>query len=266
MDLDREIGLRCDVVLVDPDRLFREALADLLGQSGFEVLRTAASTRELEDGPLWRSESRERLFIINMTEGIAELRERLPRLVPAAEVKLVGISRAPTRERLHLALELGFNACLTKDTSLASFLKCVRLVLSGGSAFPFRLAQTLWTEPDPKAVPSGDNLTTREHAVLGHLARGASNKMIARYLGISDATVKVRLKSLFRKLGIRNRTMAAAWAVRMGILADGGAPESLAQMPLGLAETTGRLNRGVPRMYQEQSRSLALENAHDQKR
>lgn len=55
-------------------------------------------------------------------------------------------------------------------------------------------------------------LTAREQEVLGELAKGASNKSIARALGISTGTVRVHVKSVLRKLALDNRTQAAVWA------------------------------------------------------
>jgi two-component system, NarL family, nitrate/nitrite response regulator NarL len=59
-------------------------------------------------------------------------------------------------------------------------------------------------------------LTSREMEVLRRLARGNCNKLIARDLGIAEATVKVHVKSLLRKLRLLNRTQAAVWAVNNG--------------------------------------------------
>lgn len=65
-------------------------------------------------------------------------------------------------------------------------------------------------------------LTTREVALLQLLSRGMSNKEIARFLGISDGTVKTHARSIFSKLGTSNRTQAVAVATRRGILASSG--------------------------------------------
>jgi DNA-binding NarL/FixJ family response regulator len=82
--------------------------------------------------------------------------------------------------------------------------------------------------PDPELLPeyrqpefgSGvaqaddfGRLSVREHLVLMHLTRGDSNKCIARVLNIAEATVKVHVKSLLRKIRVCNRTQAAMWAM-----------------------------------------------------
>ncbi len=75
----------------------------------------------------------------------------------------------------------------------------------------------------PKVLAS---LSPREKDVLSALIHGASNKLIARELEISDATVKVHVKSILRKIGAHNRTEAALWAVGLGFVGEdpGSAP------------------------------------------
>jgi two-component system nitrate/nitrite response regulator NarL len=63
-------------------------------------------------------------------------------------------------------------------------------------------------------------LTPRENEILGCLTEGASNKLIARQLGITEATVKIHVKALVRKIGVQNRTQAALWAVQSGFTTD----------------------------------------------
>jgi two-component system nitrate/nitrite response regulator NarL len=58
-----------------------------------------------------------------------------------------------------------------------------------------------------------DRLSPREREILSHLVEGHSNKGIARILGITEATVKVHLKSVQRKIRVENRTQAAIWAL-----------------------------------------------------
>nr|WP_281435966.1 response regulator transcription factor [Oricola nitratireducens] len=64
-----------------------------------------------------------------------------------------------------------------------------------------------------------DLLSRRELEVVRRLAGGMSNKLIARELEISEATVKVHLKSILKKLGVTNRTQAAIWALNKGVTA-----------------------------------------------
>ena len=61
------------------------------------------------------------------------------------------------------------------------------------------------------------SLTEREREVLDHVARGQSNKVIARNLSITEGTVKVHVKHLLKKLGFRSRVEAAVWASEQGL-------------------------------------------------
>lgn len=64
----------------------------------------------------------------------------------------------------------------------------------------------------PQANAADHMLSKREAAVLEYLCQGLSNKSIARELGIRETTVKVHLRSTYRKIGVKNRTQAAVWA------------------------------------------------------
>jgi len=76
---------------------------------------------------------------------------------------------------------------------------------------------------------SGEKSTSgRETEILGHLVNGCSNKVIARHLGITEATVKVHLKGILRKIRASNRTQAAIWALNNGIKAPHFGPPNIA--------------------------------------
>ena len=71
-----------------------------------------------------------------------------------------------------------------------------------------------WPRRNCTPAASHSDLTEREREILGLLADGRSNKEIARELGISDATVKVHIKHLLRKLNMKSRLEAAVWALQ----------------------------------------------------
>ena len=68
------------------------------------------------------------------------------------------------------------------------------------------------------AVGTATHLSDREQQVLLCVARGESNKTIARSCSITEATVKAHVKAILRKIALRNRTQAALWAVEKGLL------------------------------------------------
>jgi two-component system nitrate/nitrite response regulator NarL len=106
---------------------------------------------------------------------------------------------------------------LTYELSAAAFVRSLRLICSGERVFPRELI--LQSKPRTSlhetSLPrsDADRLSPREREILSHLTEGHSNKGIARILGITEATVKVHLKSLLRKIKVENRTQAAIWAL-----------------------------------------------------
>jgi two-component system nitrate/nitrite response regulator NarL len=81
----------------------------------------------------------------------------------------------------------------------------------------------------PTLVPNPHTqLSEREQQILNCVARGESNKAIARFCSITEATVKVHLQSILRKISARNRTQAALWAVKNDLLAKTALPSTSA--------------------------------------
>jgi DNA-binding NarL/FixJ family response regulator len=71
---------------------------------------------------------------------------------------------------------------------------------------------------DGGARPAEVRLTARERDVLAAIARGRANREIARLLGLSEKTVKTHVSSILTKLGVQDRTQAALYAVRTGMV------------------------------------------------
>jgi two-component system, NarL family, nitrate/nitrite response regulator NarL len=104
---------------------------------------------------------------------------------------------------------------LTYDLSADTFVQSLRLICSGERVFPRDMAFERAPAAQASAKPSSDGvrLSPREREVLAHLVEGHSNKVIARHLGMTEATAKVHLKSVLRKIRVENRTQAAVWAL-----------------------------------------------------
>jgi DNA-binding NarL/FixJ family response regulator len=128
-------------------------------------------------------------------------------------VKIVALMKA---DSLEIAFDqiAPLSGILTYDLSADALVRSLLLISSGERVFPHDLA--FRRKP---AVPSFEDrsndcrLSPREKEILSHLVTGHSNKLIARYLGITEATVKVHLKSVQRKIRVENRTQAAIWAL-----------------------------------------------------
>ncbi|MBH5388462.1 response regulator transcription factor [Bradyrhizobium diversitatis] len=111
-----------------------------------------------------------------------------------------------------LALEIDAPALADRLTALLSNIPGLRLAAPGEQAAAAIVAR------DPRIMPEDIALTQRELDVLALMAEGASNKMIARQLGISVHTVKFHVGSLLDKLDATGRTDAVAHAARRGVI------------------------------------------------
>lgn len=119
------------------------------------------------------------------------------------------------------AMQAGAAGFITKDASPAELLTAIRDVVAGkpvraSGAPTSMLPDPLYAgSPNPEAISA---LTAREHEVFLHLARGLTNNQIAVLSHISENTVRNHVSSLLQKLDLENRTQAAAFAYREGLL------------------------------------------------
>lgn len=103
---------------------------------------------------------------------------------------------------------------LTYEMPIETLVRSLGLIGDGERVFPGGLVPGNRSPvPASAAWDGGRRLSPREREVLSHLLAGHSNKVIARHLGTSEATVKIHLKNLLRKIKVGNRTQAAVWAL-----------------------------------------------------
>lgn len=142
--------------------------------------------------------------------GIETLR-RLRAMHFTGKVLLFTVSDA--EDDIRDALRLEADGYLLKDMEPELLIQYIRDALNGALVISPGLnrvmAQALRTPPRQAAV----ELTERERQVLKTIAAGLSNKVIGHKLGITEGTVKVHVKNLLHKLGLRSRVEAAVWAM-----------------------------------------------------
>lgn len=107
-------------------------------------------------------------------------------------------------------IEAGAAGYIPKTLGAKSIMSAIRLISSGEVFVPIDVMRTV-------EVKASDNLTKREADVLRYLCFGKANKEIARALGLKEATVKLHLGTICRKLGAKNRTHAAMIARDRGL-------------------------------------------------
>jgi two-component system, NarL family, nitrate/nitrite response regulator NarL len=216
---------RTPALLIDPNKLFREGLKRLLDDSPFEIVAEASNLRE--GAAIVETGLQTDLVLLDLVNGgddEAEAMRRLRRLLP--EARIVVLTTELCTRRLTNALGAGADGYLMKDLSSAALAQSLRLVIMGEKVFPTHLAALLISgrvNGNGLEMPiSRKGLSPREVQILRCLLNGDSNKMIANHLHITEATVKVHLKSLLRKINASNRTQAAIWALNNGL--DGRTP------------------------------------------
>ena len=126
-------------------------------------------------------------------------------------------------ERVAQAFAAGVSGYLVKAISCEPLGGALRLVALGEKVMPSQIVESLagpvW-QGAPRNWQKGKldlNLSDREVQILRCLISGDANKLIARRLDITEATVKVHIKAILRKLRVMNRTQAAIWAVMRGL-------------------------------------------------
>jgi DNA-binding NarL/FixJ family response regulator len=156
---------------------------------------------------------------------IAHCIESVHALLP--DTPLVIIADDDNADEIILAFRVGARAYIPTSMEPAIALTALTFVLSGGSYFPPKalLSATApsaesetsgsLSEGDEKTEPQAKSLTMRQQEVIGLLREGMPNKLIARHLRMTEATVKVHVRQIMRKLGATNRTQAALCASKV---------------------------------------------------
>ena len=209
------------VLLIDAHELSREGLKLLLRGDSYDIV---GATRSLDEARAAIAEGLRPdlvLFVLGHPgESAAALQHVRARF---AAFKFVIITAAGSPSLSARCVEAGVNGCLLADMSTNALTQSLRLIMLGQEIFPapagvLPVEGTSHAPRDvgPGVALAGRSLSGREGEILGKLLLGHSNKMIARELVISEATVKVHLKALLRKLKARNRTQAAIWAIENG--------------------------------------------------
>lgn len=124
------------------------------------------------------------------------------------------LSGAATREVVERALEAGAVGFIPKTLPAKSMLNALRFMALGEQYVP---PEFMSAPSDTPVHPLVENLTPRELQMMKGLTEGKSNKEIARDLNIAEPTVKLHMKTLYRKISASNRTQAALIAQEVGI-------------------------------------------------
>lgn len=214
------------ILLLEPNRLWREGLSRVLEDTGYSVVAAAGT---LSEGVAEMARSGETPDIVVLDASaiaddaaaeFAAARSQFP------ETRIVVFTDPDAPGEALTCFLAGADGCLMKNISSKAMAGCLDLVALGERVFPASLIGSLLRDPGmagtaspiPEvyrnlADPATAQLSKRERQILASLAVGRSNKQIAEENNLTEATIKVHLRNILRKIQATNRTQAAVWAI-----------------------------------------------------
>jgi two-component system nitrate/nitrite response regulator NarL len=212
------------VALVERNQLFREGLRVLLERNFTSVAEASDADEALACIDTGRAAKVDILILsgggaVESLDRLDAFRQHFPKC------KIVLLAEPGPPGALASAMNAGIDGYLSKDTSSDALVQSLILVNLGEKMLPAELAMSLLNDQRlPKAAAAltapTRSLSVRETQILRFLLSGYSNKAIARQLNIAEATVKVHLKGVLRKVNAANRTQAAIWALSHGLTGE----------------------------------------------
>ncbi len=221
-------GPHLTIVLVHPSRLFTEGLASLLKDTPYTIIHHLAGQEracfpggELKGKVIFIVGGRTAFEIADIVKGIRSQLHSAYILVINASTKSSAVMGA---------LEAGADGYLRDAITSQTFVRVIELIVEDETILPPEFVRSLWVprealcsldhdEGRSESAAGADytasvKLSAREGSILRGLVDGAPNKVIAQRLHITEATVKVHVKAILRKIRVKNRTQAAIWAAR----------------------------------------------------
>lgn len=212
------------VLLVDDHSLFRSGIKSLLqNQEGFEVVGEASDGLE---GVKRAKQLNPDVVLMDLhmprTSGLEALKILVEEM-PNIQVLMLTVSE-DSRDLMQ-ALQSGARGYLLKNIEIDFLVESIRHAVKGESVMSPQMSIKLMDsvrEPDiqdEEAKPE-IKLTPRESEIIIMIAKGESNKSIARILDLAESTVKIHVQGILRKLNVSSRVHAAVYAVEHGLMPD----------------------------------------------
>ncbi len=209
---------KSNILLVDDHPMLRKGLAQLISlEDNLTVIGEANSGEEAITLAI-KLQPDLTLLDLNMKglSGIDTL-NALKRADVGGKVVIFSVS--DSENDVLQALKFNADGYLLKDSEPEELIEKINLAIAGELVISSPLTQILARSLRPSTTKKAsiESLTSRELENLKLIASGKSNKNIAHKLGITEATVKVHVKNLLKKLGLKSRVEAAIWAVENNI-------------------------------------------------
>lgn len=213
------------ISLLAKNEIAREGLRQILSGESFQIKASVSDVSALFDpyGNIDGDEA-DHVIVIDGGGGSDAGLDSCRRLAAKrTDVRLALLLDQYSFEDVIEAFQIGADGVIIKEISCAPLTESIRLVALGEKVFPSQLVNNLtsWVPValtgDWKSSAASVGLSDREIEILESIMAGMANKVIARQFGICEATVKVHVKAILRKLGVENRTQAATWGVKSGL-------------------------------------------------
>jgi two-component system nitrate/nitrite response regulator NarL len=211
-----------NIAIVSQNEIEREGLRRVLTEQSFAVVSVHRHHHEIELAAV-EDQNAVALVIVDAAteeeslEACRYLRQSWP------HCRIVVFAANCQGKAVYDAFQAGVHGYVGKHISVDSLAEMLKLVALGEKIIPSQVFFDLSvpkaaTQPEGAKVSIGEaNLSDREVQILQRLIRGDANKIISRDMSITEATVKVHVKSILRKLAVVNRTQAAIWGVARGL-------------------------------------------------
>jgi two-component system nitrate/nitrite response regulator NarL len=204
------------VVVIDDHPLFRKGVADLIRME--PSLQLVGEAADGESGLAVAQDTEPDLILLDLNmKGWSGLQTLEQLRATDLDARIIVLTVSDNEEDVVAALRAGADGYLLKDMEPEDILDSLRRATQGRVVISQRLtellAHALREDPGRPQRPDQAGLTPREAEVLTLITRGYSNKLIARDLDLTVGTVKVHVKHLLKKLGLKTRVEAAVWAI-----------------------------------------------------
>lgn len=200
------------VVVADDHAVVREGLSLLVSsEADLEVVATvdsgeAAVAAVADHGP-------DVVLMDLAMPGMGGI-EATRQISESGDCAVVVLTTFGESERVLAALDAGAVGYLLKDSQSSDLIAGIRSAATGGAPLDPRVARALIDARHASSRPGPARLTDKQKEVLDLVARGLSNRLIARQMGISEKTVKAHLTTVYAALGVTDRLQAALWATQ----------------------------------------------------
>ena len=213
------------LLVVDDHSLFRRGLVALLAQHPDAVV-VVGEAGDAGEAQRRAAELRPDLILLdNHLPGVRGI-DALPGLREASPgTRVIMLTVSEDEADLAAAIQRGAQGYVLKTIEAEALLQAIERCMRGESVVSPELTGKLVTALRGSSAGAGtgaaapdplDTLSPRERETLRHIARGASNKEIARALDIAETTVKIHVQHILRKLGLASRVQAAVYVAERG--------------------------------------------------